>query len=132
MIAMPVKMNKENSAISPVFGKVKYFAIVSDNGEIQFIENIEKSGTKAVELLLSKGVKTLLMAHIGESPFKFALTKGIKIFFVGKERITINEAVQKFKNNQLIDATTIDLSQFSTHGKHDHQHEHNHEHHHHH
>ena len=29
-IAIPVKMNKENSAIAPLFGKAKWFAIVED------------------------------------------------------------------------------------------------------
>ena len=29
-IAVPVKMNKDNSAIAPLFGKAKWFAIIED------------------------------------------------------------------------------------------------------
>ncbi len=29
-IAIPVKMNKENTALAPLFGKAKWFAIVED------------------------------------------------------------------------------------------------------
>jgi predicted Fe-Mo cluster-binding NifX family protein len=116
MIAMPVKSRSENPAISPVFGKVKYFAVVDDNGAVEFIENIDKSGVKAVELLLSRGVKTLLMAHIGDRPFQFAKSSGIGVYYVGNERVTVNEAVEKFKNGQLPDASTLDPSLFNSHG----------------
>ena len=122
MIAMPVKTNNKTSAISPVFGKVKYFAIINDNGDIRFVENIEKSGTKAVELLVSNGVTTLLMSHIGERPFRHAKSKGLKVYFVGKERTLITEAVEKFKANKYPEASTIDKSLFIGHGVNDHNH----------
>jgi len=120
MIAMPVKSNKPDSAISPVFGKVKYFAIVDEVGNIQFVENREKSGMKAVQLLIENGVKTLLMSHIGERPFQLAINSGIEVFYVGKERITISEAVEKWKNGEFQNAKEVDISLFSHHGKGEH------------
>jgi len=116
MIAMPVKTNSQESAISPVFGKVKYFAIVDSDNKIKFVENLEKSGTKAVQLLLENGVTNLLTPHIGENPFQMALEKGLKVYFVGKERMTILEAVAKFRNSEFPDATTIDKNLFIGHG----------------
>lgn len=126
MIVMPVKSNNENSAISPVFGKVKFFAIVNENLEITFVENVEKSGIKAVELLVQNGAKTLLMSHIGEKPFQTAKEKSLEVFFVGKERVTIKEAVEKFKNGEYKNASEIDKNLFIGHGSGDHSHNHHH------
>jgi predicted Fe-Mo cluster-binding NifX family protein len=121
MVAMPVKSRSEDSAISPVFGKVKYFAVVDESGNISFVENIEKSGARAIQLLLENGAKTLLMSHMGENPFQMAVRSGIEIFFVGKERITIKEAVEKLKNGEFQKATEIDKNIFiGHHGSHHH------------
>jgi predicted Fe-Mo cluster-binding NifX family protein len=122
MIGLPVKMNSENSAVSPVFGKVKYFAIVDSDKNIKFVENVEKSGTKAVELLIQNGVKTLIVPHIGERPFELAISQGLKVYFAGKERVTILEAVEKFENGDFPDATTIDKALFIGHGSNHHHH----------
>ena len=43
-IAIPVKMNKENPAIAPLFGKAKWFAIV-ENNEVSIVTN-ENAGGK--------------------------------------------------------------------------------------
>jgi len=83
---------------------------------------IEKSGMKAVQLLISKGAKTLLMSHIGERPFQYAKSFGMEIYYVGKERVTIRDAVEKFKSGEYKDASTIELSLFSSHGKGEHHH----------
>ena len=129
MIGMPVKSAKPESAISPVFGKVKYFAIVDDNGNIEFVENVEKSGVKAIELLLSKGVKTLLLSHLGKRPYEVALENNMKIYYVGKERITIKEAVEKLKNGEYPELATLDLEEFFNSHHHHHDHDHGHHHH---
>ncbi len=118
MIAIPVKSNSVESAVAPTFGKVKYFAVIDDkNSSVSFIENIEKSGVKAVELLLSHNVNVLLMSHIGERPFSLITSQGVDVYFVGNERITIDEAVLKYRNGQLQNAKDIDLNLFSKHHK---------------
>jgi predicted Fe-Mo cluster-binding NifX family protein len=124
MIAIPVKSNSLESAVSPTFGKVKYFALVDSTENITFIENSEKSGIKAVQLLLDNGVDTLLMSHIGEKPLSAISSNEVKVFFVGKERITIKEAVLKLKNGELPLAIDIDPNLYTGHGKHDHDHHH--------
>ena len=32
MIAVPIKLNKQDSAVAPLFGKAKWFAFVSEEG----------------------------------------------------------------------------------------------------
>ena len=112
MIAMAVKTNNINSAISPLFGKAKYFAIINENKDIEFISNNLDSGIKVVELLLSKGVKTLLISHMGEKPFSIAISRNVNIYFVGKDRITIDEALNKLKNGEFPLAKEIDSELF--------------------
>jgi hypothetical protein len=48
-IAIPVKMNKENPPLAPLFGKAKWFAII-ENGEISIIPN-NQSGGGALDLI---------------------------------------------------------------------------------
>ena len=56
MIAIPVKINKENTAVSTLFGKAKYFAFI-ENNKIEIVKN-EQSGGKAVaNWLKSKNYK---------------------------------------------------------------------------
>jgi len=48
-LAIPIKMNKENSAIAPLFGKAKWFAIV-ENDNISIIPNNQSGGIAVIEL----------------------------------------------------------------------------------
>jgi predicted Fe-Mo cluster-binding NifX family protein len=112
IFGIPVKTNGENPAIAPTFGKVKFFAIVNGD-EVKIVENVEKSGMKAVQLLLDNGVNVLLMSHIGGRPLEMALQSGIDVRFVGKDRITISEAVSKIET--FPKATEIDSDLFTSH-----------------
>jgi len=128
MIAMAVKNKNIDSAIAPLFGKAKYFAIINNSQEpldIEFIENGAQSGTEAIELLISNQVSTILMSHMGEKPFSIALARDLAIYYVGSERLTIKEALNKLNNNEFKLAKDIDTNLFFKHGKHAH-HENNH------
>jgi predicted Fe-Mo cluster-binding NifX family protein len=82
---------------------------------VKFLENFEKSGVKAIQLLLENGAETLLMSHMGERPFQIALQSGIEVFYVGKDRVTISEAVEKFQNGDFQNAKEVEVSTFNSH-----------------
>jgi len=67
MIAIPLKLNKENSAVAPLFGKAKWFAFV-ENGNITIEKNEAQGGSGVVKWLLGKGVKTLIMQKMSQPP----------------------------------------------------------------
>jgi predicted Fe-Mo cluster-binding NifX family protein len=101
MIAIPVKTNKDNPAVAPLFGKAKWFAFV-DNGKIMIEENLCDGGKAVVEWLESKGVDKLIIQEMGINPYQKIKEYGnIVIYHSGFERITLDKAIEKLNNNEL-------------------------------
>ena len=128
MIAIPLKMKKENSAVSPLFGKAKYFAI-ADKGKIEILENVCHGGNQVAMWLHSLGVKKLLVSHMGANPFETLTKLGIESYFVGEERILLKEALLAYADGDLM---SVDKENFDTiFPPHSHSQGENHHHHHH-
>ena len=62
-LAIPVKMNKENPAIAPLFGKAKWFAIVKE-GEISIIPNNQSGGQAVIELFYEMKIDAILIQEM--------------------------------------------------------------------
>lgn len=102
MIAIPLKLNKENSALAPLFGKAKWFAFV-ENGEISIEKNEAGGGAGVVVWLLGKGVKTLIMQKMSQPPYQMIKEEGsITILYAGSDRIELAEALKKYEANVLV------------------------------
>jgi predicted Fe-Mo cluster-binding NifX family protein len=131
-IAIPVKMNKDNSAIAPLFGKAKWFAIIEDD-KIMIEKNPAEGGRGVIEWLHQIHVDTIIIQEMGQSPYNMIQKLGgIKIYHSGFERMTLKEALEKFDQDALpiLDETGM-LKIIAHHeGKHSHG-NHGHEHHHH-
>jgi len=109
LIAVPVKFNKEDSPVSPLFGHAKWFAFVKDNN-IEIKKNIYKSGMDVIQWFISEGVDVLIVKEIGITPYNVLKNfENIKIFYAGDGRIELLDLLDKFHNNQLqmMDDTTI-------------------------
>lgn len=142
MIAIPIKMNKETSAVNTLFGKSKWYAFVSEDGKISIEANKTQSGREVVENLVKKGVTKLIFQHMGGNPFLLLQKANIECYYNGGERILLNEAVKKLLNNELIKVDGSNMAEYVEQGKmhnggnkdhhhdHDHHHEHDHSHHH--
>ena len=130
MIAVPIKMNKEESAVSPLFGKAKWFAVLDNDGNLQeIVENVTQSGVDIMNTLISKNITTMLVSHIGKRPLIMAQHGRMEVFYVGKDRIMLKESFEKFKNNELPNAKDIPEEDLfahhgHSHGDHDHHHHH--------
>ncbi|MDX9743142.1 MAG: NifB/NifX family molybdenum-iron cluster-binding protein [Arcobacteraceae bacterium] len=124
MIAIPIKMEKESSAVSPLFGKAKYFAI-ADKGKIEILKNVCQGGNQVAIWLHSLGVKKLLISHMGTNPFEKLTKFGIESYFVGEERILLKEALLAYADGDLM---RVDKENFDTifpphsHGENHHHH----------
>ncbi|MEA1954065.1 MAG: NifB/NifX family molybdenum-iron cluster-binding protein [Campylobacterota bacterium] len=102
MIAIPLKLNKEDSALAPLFGKAKWFAFVED-GNISIEKNETQGGSGVVKWLLGKGVKTLIMQKMSQPPYTIIKEEGsITILYVGSDRIQLPEALNKYKADELV------------------------------
>ena len=102
MIAIPLKLNRENSAVASLFGKAKWFAFV-ENGNITIEKNEAQGGSGVVKWLLGKGVKTLIMQKMSQPPYQMIKEEGsISIFYVGSDRIELPEALKRYEADELI------------------------------
>lgn len=100
-IAIPVKMNKENAPIAPLFGKAKWFAIVED-GQINIVENPAKGGQSVIEWLAHIKVETIILQEMGKRPYAKVQSYGnITLYHTGFERRLLNEVLEKFESDDL-------------------------------
>ncbi|NVJ52793.1 MAG: NifB/NifX family molybdenum-iron cluster-binding protein [Campylobacteraceae bacterium] len=100
MIVFPVKTNKENSSVSPLFGKAKYFAFY--DGEKTTIEaNPYNKGSMIIDWFLSKGVDKIVIKEMGIKPFNKLKNTNIKVLYAGDDKVTTNDVVENFENNNL-------------------------------
>jgi len=109
-LAIPVKMNKENPAIAPLFGKAKWFAIVKE-GEISIIPNNQSGGQAVIELFYEMKIDAILIQEMGITPYEKIKEYGtMALYHTGFERILLNDVLEKFKNDELaiLDDTNMD------------------------
>jgi len=121
-IAIPVKMNNENPALAPLFGKAKWFAIVK-NDKTEILRNEQNGGRAVIEWLNSMGIDTIIFQEMGHTPYEMIKeTGGVKLFHAGNERILLDEVLVKFKNDtlEMINDTNIEAIIKHHEGKHSH------------
>jgi predicted Fe-Mo cluster-binding NifX family protein len=136
MIAIPVKKNSLDTAISPLFGKSKWFALVSDQGDISFWKNEMQSGRKVVEEFRSKGVNKVLFQSMGGNPFLLLQKNNITSYYSEDGRVLLQDALEKLVKKELIEVTMKNMDNYiekgHKHAKNDHKHTHHKGHHQHH
>ena len=134
MIAIPVKTNKENPAVSTLFGKSKWFAYIDIDGKVSIEANETDSGRAVVENMVQKGVDTLVFHHMGGNPFMLLQKAKIKCYHDGGERILLDDVLEQLKNNNLIKVDGSNMAEYVEQGnmhngggKHQHNHDHSHQ-----
>ena len=100
MLAVAVKTDKPNSAVSPLFGKAKFFAFY-DGHDLKIEKNEQQGGVAVINWLASKGVDTLVIKEMGSSPYSEVKKREIKLLYAGDERIEINDLITKYENGLL-------------------------------
>ncbi len=101
-IAIPVKTNKDNPILSPLFGKAKWFAFV-EGDSVRIEKNETQGGIRVVDWLLEEKIDALIIAHMGNSPYTyFKEGSDVSIFYAGEERVSLQEVIQKFEDETLV------------------------------
>jgi predicted Fe-Mo cluster-binding NifX family protein len=121
-IAIPVKLNRENPPLAPLFGKAKWFAIVEE-GKVTIEKNPVHGGKSVIEWFVSLGVNTIIFQKMGVTPYEMIKEVGtMDLFHAGDERILLNDVLEKFNTGELleIDDTNIDMIIEHHEGKHTH------------
>lgn len=132
MIAIPVKTNKENPAVTTLFGKAKWFAYI-DGDKVTIEKNDIMSGRAVVEDMVSRGVTKLIFNHMGGNPFMLLQKAKIECFHSGDERVLLNDVIEKLNKNELVKVDGTNMADFveqgnmhngGGHGDHNHEHSH--------
>ena len=142
MIAIPVKLDKENPPVSTLFGKSKWFAFIDDEGKITIEKNDTESGRAVVEDFVKKGVDRLIFHSMGGNPFMLLQRAGIECYHSGGERILLSEVLEKLAKEELVKVDGSNMGEFieqgtmhnkgnKNHSHHHHDHDHHGHHHHH-
>lgn len=130
-IAIPVKMNRENPPVAPLFGKAKWFAFVGE-GKVEIKANPAQGGHAVIEWLIDEKVDTIIMQEMGVSPYEMIQSHGgMKIYHSGFERILLDELIRKFADGELEMLNDRTMSEIIKHheGRHSHVDHHEHSHH---
>jgi len=114
--AAPLKMNKQDSAITKVFGKAKYFGIYNDeSNELKVIKNENPGGPAIFNQLIKESVDVILTPHAGPGAVKGALQTGMKLYYCGDDRKDLIQAVKEFQDGKYIEITPENFHQFHGH-----------------
>ncbi len=99
--ASPLKMNKEDSAITKVLGKAKYFGIYDEEtNKLEVIKNEDPTGPAIFMVLKELGVSAVLTPHAGPGAVKASMQLGITLFYCGDERKTMFDAVKEHQDGK--------------------------------
>jgi len=111
--AAPFKTKKEESAITKVLGKAKYFGIYDDQtNKLEVIENKETGGPAIFFDLKERDVDVVLTPHAGPGAVNKAAQLGIKLYYCGEERKTLLEAVKEFQEGKYPEITAENFHNF--------------------
>jgi len=133
MIAIPVKTNKENPAVTTLFGKAKWFAFI-DGDKITIEQNRLQSGRAVVEDFVARGVTKIIFNHMGGNPFMLLQKAKIECYYSGEDRILLTDILEKLKIDDLLKVDGSNMADFIEKGNmhnggNEHEHEHGHHHH---
>ena len=93
--------------VDPRFGRAAGFVVVDlktmdtqyiDNGQAQVMD--QGAGIQAAQLVAQAGVSCLLTGYVGPKAFKALSAVGIKVE-QNLEGLTVRDAVERFKNDQV-------------------------------
>jgi predicted Fe-Mo cluster-binding NifX family protein len=99
--ASPLKMNKEDSAITKVLGKAKYFGIYdTETNKLEVIVNEDPTGPAIFMVLKDLGIDAVLTPHAGPGAVKASMQLGITLYYCGDERKIMLDAVKEYQEGK--------------------------------
>lgn len=103
-----------DSQVDLRFGRAKGFIIYNlEDESFEFVDNIQNlnaaqgAGIQAAQNVINQAVEAVITGHCGPKAFNLLTNENVKIF-VGAEG-TIQDAIRKFKNNELQKADSADV-----------------------
>lgn len=112
MIAIPVKTNSAESAIAPLFGKAKWFALIDKNGDTAFWNNVFQNGHEIVQYFKTNKVDRVVFQGIGGESYQLLQDAAITCYHSGYGHILLKEALKYLRDDALIRVTADNIAEF--------------------
>ena len=104
-IAIATREKNEQAQISERFGRTLFFAIYdSETNQVEYLDNPANNarggaGVQTSELLVSKGVQSVIALELGPKADRVLRSSNVKIF--QGNRLSVRELIEKWKKNEL-------------------------------
>lgn len=114
MIAIPVENNSPDTMSTKLFGNAKFFALVDPLTKNSTIIPNEGcgNGIKTANHLVEAGAKSALYGFLGDGPFHVMVREGMEVYWLGKETMPLNKAIDAALSDTLIQVTIENASTY--------------------
>jgi predicted Fe-Mo cluster-binding NifX family protein len=114
MVAIPVETDSPNTMSTKLFGNAKFFALVDPISKQTDIISNEGcgNGIKTAAYLLEKGAKSAVYGFLGDGPFHVMIRGGMEVYWLGKEPMPLNQAIEETLTQSLIKVTPENASEY--------------------
>ncbi len=114
MIAIPVETDSPSTMSTKLFGNAKFFALVDPVSKVSRIIPNEGcgNGIKTAHYLVTMGAESALYGFLGDGPFHVMVREGIRVYWLGKETMTLEDAIDAALSDSLVQVTTANASTY--------------------
>lgn len=102
-IAFTTLLNREDSALSPHFGKAKWILIRDSTGKISFEQNTALNGRAVVDFMVRHGCTDAVFTQIGPGALSHLQNAGIR-GWIGTASTPVPELVERLGRGELAPA----------------------------
>ncbi|MDD3769359.1 MAG: NifB/NifX family molybdenum-iron cluster-binding protein [Sulfuricurvum sp.] len=112
MIAIPIESPEGAPMSSKLFGNAKYFALYDPATDRHTLVSNEGcgNGIKTAAFLLERGATSALYGFLGDGPFHTMIRGGMKVFWLGRKTMRLQEAIRCALKGQLVEVTPDNAS----------------------
>ncbi len=114
VVALTAQEESFDSAVDSRFGRAKKFMIYDiEKGTFSFIDNNQNlnspqgAGIQSAQNVVEAGAGAVITGHCGPKAFQVLETAGLEVYL--GDGMTLKEAVEKFKNNELDKIKSADV-----------------------
>ena len=110
-IAFMTLLKREDSKLSPHFGKAKWVMITDRDGGIPtFVQNTGLNGRAVVEILAANGCTDVVSSQIGSGALRHLETRNIRGWIANAD-VPVPELLQQYRRRELLPAHASDEEQ---------------------
>jgi predicted Fe-Mo cluster-binding NifX family protein len=114
MIAIPVENDSHDTMSTKLFGNAKFFALVDPMSKKTTIVENEGcgNGIKTANYLLERGATSAVYGFLGDGPFHVMVRGGMSVYWLGKEPLALQHAIDLSLSHSLVRVTTENATDF--------------------